>query len=333
MEPPNLQAPFPKDTLKTLYLMTFGVMRLRFVKFVLISIFLFHSSIGVVQVIDLLSTFDGKQLLQYGPCFLISCSCLVNIATVLSTQELLSKLFIKLAMSRFRTLERLPLQITRRILFESKMVTLAEIGTLSVLLIYSASYFRLFGNEKFVYGVVLFKRTFTKMADYFCLVYFSTLPILAYVAFINGGVIIYTLMHLRFYMFLINGHLEQIFVDYDLIIDDYAKLKDQNYQEEVFEQLKNCIERHQPIKLIEKKLNAKLLPSLVLLLYLSVAAVISMLFNVLIDHSTFEFFLAVCSMIVSTITPMLVVHIGQIVKNEDVREHSKFSVDYLGLQE
>ena len=175
--------------------------------------------------------------------------CLVNIATVLSTQELLSKLFIKLAMSRFRTLERLPLQITRRILFESKMVTLAEIGTLSVLLIYSASYFRLFGNEKFVYGVVLFKRTFTKMADYFCLVYFSTLPILAYVAFINGGVIIYTLMHLRFYMFLINGHLEQIFVDYDLIIDDYAKLKDQNYQEEVFEQLKNCIERHQPIKL------------------------------------------------------------------------------------
>jgi hypothetical protein len=167
---------------------------------------------------------------------------------VLSAEKLLSKLFVKLAISRFRSRSRFPPEITDKILAESRRVTVWSIVVLGVLLTFSTINVPLFGDKN-IYGVMLFRRSFGNVANFFCFVYYMTIPVLAYVVFINAGVIIYTLMHLRFYIFSINNHLERMSLNYDIIVDDYAKLKDEKYQKKVFEDLKICIMRHQSIKM------------------------------------------------------------------------------------
>ncbi|EFA04737.1 odorant receptor 269 [Tribolium castaneum] len=306
----------PSDSLKTLYLMTFGVMRLRLVKAILIIIFIFHSTIGVIQIIELLVTFDGNQLLQYGPFFLVSCSCLVTISSVFTAEKILTKLFIKLAVVRFWTLTRFPPEISKKIAFESKIVTGASIIALTVMFLFSTVNVPFFGDKNVIYGIMLIQKSFGRTAKLFCFLYYGTLPILAYVAFISGGVLIYTLMHLRFYIFVINHYLERIVLQYDLVISDSHKLRDEEYQKSIYDQLKICIGRHQFFKKIEKKLNAKLLPYLLLLLYLGTAAVLSMLFNILVDASKFGYFVAIGGMVVSVIVPLLLVHVGQCLKDE-----------------
>jgi hypothetical protein len=173
---------------------------------------------------------------------------LATVSSVLSAEKLLSKLFVKLAISRFRSRSRFPPEITDKILAESRRVTVWSIVVLGVLLTFSTINVPLFGDKN-IYGVMLFRRSFGNVANFFCFVYYMTIPVLAYVVFINAGVIIYTLMHLRFYIFSINNHLERMSLNYDIIVDDYAKLKDEKYQKKVFEELKICIMRHQAIKM------------------------------------------------------------------------------------
>jgi hypothetical protein len=137
--------------------------------------------------------------------------------------------------------------LTAKILTESKVVTVSQLFVLINLLIFSVSFWPIFiTDENLLYAVKIFRDRFdTFTANFFCLLYYSTFPLLGYVGFVNGGFAVHTISHNKYSVYIINDNLKTMSKTVPL---EECPLSCESYQNAVFNQLKVCIQRHQAIK-------------------------------------------------------------------------------------
>jgi hypothetical protein len=68
----ELKKSYHDDPLRLLYYLTFGLIRIQLFRIVLVLVSIIHSSVNLLQIVDLLVTFDSNSLIEYGPHLMIS---------------------------------------------------------------------------------------------------------------------------------------------------------------------------------------------------------------------------------------------------------------------
>jgi hypothetical protein len=68
----ELKKSYRDDPLRLLYYLTFGLIRIQLFRIVLVLVSIIHSSVNLLQIVDLLVTFDSNSLIEYGPHLMIS---------------------------------------------------------------------------------------------------------------------------------------------------------------------------------------------------------------------------------------------------------------------
>jgi hypothetical protein len=68
----ELKKSYRDDPLRLLYYLTFGLIRIQLFRIVLVLASIIHSSVNLLQIVDLLVTFDSNSLIEYGPHLMIS---------------------------------------------------------------------------------------------------------------------------------------------------------------------------------------------------------------------------------------------------------------------
>ncbi|RZC34897.1 hypothetical protein BDFB_012328 [Asbolus verrucosus] len=228
--------------------MTFGFVRNKVIQFVLLLTTIFHGSILLIQMVDLLRTFDGNIMALYGASFFLMCNCLIWHITAYKVEKFLTHLFIEHEFSRFWTLGGNG-EVIKKVIIESKKINIISVATVTIL-VFSSAYWAAFTDENDIfYGIMLFKKITTgKMSNFLCFMYYSSLPLLSHMGFVNGGFIIYVAVHLKFKVYVINDCLERMLLHNNNIKAETALLKNRIYQKTVFQQLKICVTYHRLIK-------------------------------------------------------------------------------------
>jgi hypothetical protein len=137
--------------------------------------------------------------------------------------------------------------LTAKIFTESKVVTVSHLFVLINLLIFSVSFWPIFiTDENLFYAVKIFRDHFdTFTANFFCLLYYSTFPLLGYAGFVNGGFVAHMISHNKYFVYIINDNLKTMSKNVPL---EECPFSCENYQNAVFNPLKVCIQWHQAIK-------------------------------------------------------------------------------------
>jgi hypothetical protein len=75
---------YQHEPLKLLYHLTFGLIRIQLFRIALVLASIIHGSVNLLQIVDLLVTFDSNSLIQYGPHLMISSNVSVTYNYVIS---------------------------------------------------------------------------------------------------------------------------------------------------------------------------------------------------------------------------------------------------------
>jgi hypothetical protein len=135
-----------------------------------------------------------------------------------------------------------------KIFTESKVVTVSQLFILIILLIFSILFWPIFTTNEIFFAVKTFRDHFhTSVANFFCLLYYSTFLLLGYAGFVNGGIMVHMISHNKYSVYIINDNLKTMSKNVPLDNEE-CPLSCENYQNAVFNQLKACIQRHQAIK-------------------------------------------------------------------------------------
>mgnify|MGYP005985636371 FL=1 len=136
-------------------------------------------------------------------------------------------------------------EINSRINTESKRITFWEIWTLTSFLVFSIESWpvlNLSGN--IIGGFGLLENILGPVSKIVISAIYLTFPVVGYTGFIGGGLIIYTIYIIKFYVYCISHRLKELSEKNLCEYDD----KDE-YQIEIFTNQKTCIQCHQLVQM------------------------------------------------------------------------------------
>ncbi|XP_044256490.1 odorant receptor Or2-like [Tribolium madens] len=305
-----------KDPLHFLYASTFGLFRLKFIKFVAIFTFVFHSVISVAFFSEILYTFDANLLIRYGPLIFIFSNGVMAVA-VFFYLERDGRLILRQGIGRLWSFDSSS-NLYKRINLESKYILQAVYfnNFLAACLVF----FLLPAggqSDKVLYGINLFGRFLPSQRKILTQIYYCTLPVLAYMVTVNPYLLLYGSSHIKFQVCYMNELLVKMARQYKDI--DYNLLRNEKYQKNVTLNLKNCIRRHTILKYMDTKLNNLIRFPLLVVMGLSVVFLISLLFLLIVSREDVYIPSFGAILAFGTVTNILAVYSGQEIINESLK--------------
>ena len=135
-------------------------------------------------------------------------------------------------------------EINSKITTESKIITFCVMWTITSSLMFSIECWPVFNLSGNIFvGFGLLENIFGPVSNVVSSVIYLTFPVIGYTGFIGGGLIIYMIYIIKFYVYCISHRLKELSEKNVCEYDD----KDE-FQMEVFSDLKTCIQCHQLIQ-------------------------------------------------------------------------------------
>jgi hypothetical protein len=248
------------DSLWIIRIMAIDILKLKFTKILLSVTLIFQFVLTAIEFYFFVCIFSFTDIVKYSPlffgmiyvilyhhylqnrkCFLFQ--AMLNIAAVLLCGEIALS-----ALTDFKlwALDSAGYEILTEITTESMLYSYFIIGNTILSLIPLILFVVPVPNDEDVFfPLYIFDRWFPDYTVVLNLIYRSTFVILAY-AMINGlNILVYTIEHIKFQVYLLVKHIDHIttVVEYTNC-DDGFLLRNQHYQTEVEHRIKFCIKRH-----------------------------------------------------------------------------------------